>query len=322
VRRPSLRLAAALTLSLAALGASGCGLERLLAREEPSRTEAPRHGKHRNRKPRGHGGAASAVPASPPASPPAAPQPAPPGTPSIHLALGTPTDADPSDDHLMVRPQYALSYNPRRLGPNWVSWELNAGYYGGQRRHKGHFLTDESLPAGWYRVHHDDYANTEFDRGHMVRSEERTRSREDNEATFLLTNILPQRHDLNGGPWLRLEEYCQQLAQHGHKEMFLTAGPIFGPTVPTIGHGVAVPEAFYKIVVVLEAGQGPGDVAEQTRVIAVLMPNAVGILEQPWGRYRTSVAEIERRSGYHFLGRVPEGVRTVLEGRVDSGPTG
>ena len=41
---------------------------------------------------------------------------------------------------------------------------------------------------------------------------ERTRSPEDNRATFLLTNILPQTHDLNGGPWLRLEEHCRELA--------------------------------------------------------------------------------------------------------------
>src|SRR4051812_13150871 len=46
------------------------------------------------------------------------PEPAPPapsGAPAnAHLAMGVPTDGDPSDDHLMVKPQYALSYNRRR----------------------------------------------------------------------------------------------------------------------------------------------------------------------------------------------------------------
>lgn len=323
-----IRLLAAAAVTAGLLGGPGCGLERLLDRDSGQHTDEPRQGRHRVRHPKPHhhddDGARPAQ--SPPDEGPRAPDPSPvqtpAGTQSIHLALGAPTDADPSDDYLMVKPQYALSYNPKRLGPNWVSWELNAGWYGGEPRHKGKFMPDESLPAGWYRVHHEDYSNSDYDRGHMVRSEERTKSRTDNEATFLTTNILPQRHDLNAGPWLRLEDYCQQLAKNDRKEMFVTAGPIYGAHPPTIGHGVAVPESFFKIVVVLDRGQGPADVSPSTRVIAVIMPNVTGILEEPWGRYRTSIAEIERRTGYHFLGNVPEGVRRTLEGRVDSGPTG
>ena len=71
---------------------------------------------------------------------------------------------------------------------------------------------DDMLPAGWYRVQDHDYAGSGYDRGHMVRSEERTRSPEDNKTTFYLTNVLPQTHELNAGPWLRLEDYCQDLA--------------------------------------------------------------------------------------------------------------
>lgn len=240
----------------------------------------------------------------------------------IHLALGAPVRADASDDWLMVKTQYALSYSRKHNGPNWVSWELNASYYGGEPRHRGHFLSDEALPAGFYRVRHEDYTRSDYDRGHLVRSEERTRSRADNASTFLLTNILPQRHDLNGGPWLRLEEYCQTLAQRAHKEMFLTAGGVFGAKPATIGNQVSVPEAFFKIAVVLERGQGPQDVGPATRTIAVIMPNRRGIREERWDRYRTSVAEIERRTGYRFFSRLPESVRQTLVARVDTGSTG
>jgi endonuclease G len=342
VRRLLTRLLAAAAVAAGLLGGSGCGLDRLFGGDSGSHGDEPRHVRHRVRHPKpsraddhpapgGEDRPAQAPPqqappqqAPPQQAPPqqAPPQQAPPGAQSIHLALGTPTDADPSDDYLMIKPQYALSYNPKRLGANWVSWELNASWFGGEPRHKGKFLPDESLPAGWYRVRHEDYLNSDYDRGHMVRSEERTRSRADNESTFLLTNVLPQRHDLNAGPWLRLEDYCQQLAKNGRKEMFITAGPIYGANPPTIGHGIAVPEAFFKIVVVLDRGQGPADVSPSTRVIAVVMPNVTGILDEPWGKYRTSIASIERLSGYHFLGNVPEETRRVLENRVDAGPTG
>jgi endonuclease G len=239
---------------------------------------------------------------------------------SVHLALGAPTRAASDDDYLIIKPQYALSYSAKRNVANWVSWNLDASYFGPAPRHKGKFLSDASLPAGDYHVQDRDYAGSGFDRGHMVRSEERTRTPEDNLATFYLPNVLPQRHDLNAGPWLRLEDYLQALSQKENKELYVTAGGLFSAHPETIGHGVAVPEACFKIVVVLERGQGLSDVTERTRVIAVIMPNITGILDEPWGQYRTTVSEIEKRAGYTFFPLVPEPVRRALIARVDTGP--
>jgi endonuclease G len=222
----------------------------------------------------------------------------------------------------MIKPQYALSYNRSNNVANWVGWELDASWFGDAPRHRGKFIADDSLPSGWYRVTHDDYSGSGFDRGHMVRSEERTRSPEDNKATFLLTNILAQRHDLNAGPWLRLEEHCQELAQKQGRTLHVVAGGIFGEHPKAIGKDVAVPESFFKIAVVLDKGQGPDDVDPSARVIAVIMPNTTGILGEGWGRYRTTVDEIEERAGYDFLTAVPEAVQQAIEGRIDDGPAG
>lgn len=240
---------------------------------------------------------------------------------SVHLTLGIPTDANPADDLLVVKEQYALSYNPTRNDPNWVSWNLNASHFGPAKRFSGKFMPDQQLPGGVYRVRHEDYSGSGYDRGHMVRSEERTASDADNQATFTTTNLLPQYHDLNAGPWLRLEEYCQHLAQRGGKELYIVAGGIFSANPPTIGKGVAVPDATFKIVVVLERGQGLGEVTPQTRVIAASMPNKKGIQGEGWGQYRTTVDEIERQTGYDFLPEVPEAAQRAVEGRIDTGPT-
>jgi endonuclease G len=241
-------------------------------------------------------------------------------TASIHVAMGAPVAVGATDDYRIVRPQYVVAYSPSHLGPSWAAWELNRSYFGGAGRHRGHFITDETLPDGWYRVTHADYSRSGFDRGHMVRSEDRTRSDADNASTFLLTNILPQRHDLNGGPWLRLEDACRTLAQHDRRELFITAGPIYDAEPATIAHGIAVPVAFWKVVVVLGEGQAADDVTPETRVLSAIMPNAEGIGDAPWTRYRATVAEVERRSGYRLLGRVPEAVRAVLETKLDELP--
>jgi endonuclease G, mitochondrial len=236
---------------------------------------------------------------------------------SVHVALGAPVAAGPTDDYIIARPQYVVAYSPSHRGPSWAAWDLNRTYFGGAARHRGHFITDDSLPAGFYRVTHAYYTGSGYDRGHMVRSEDRTRSDADNASTFLLSNVLPQRHDLNDGPWLRLEDACRTLAQYDGRELFIAAGPIYSAQPATIGHGVAVPVAFWKVVVVLAPGQGAEDVTPETRVVAVVMPNVDGIADAPWARYRVSVADVERRSGYRLLGRVPEAVRAALEAKVD-----
>ncbi len=92
--------------------------------------------------------------------------------------------------------------------------------------------------------------------------------------------------------------------------LFLIAGGLFDERerpAATIGKDVAVPGAFFKVAVVLEPGQGPDDIGPATRVIAVVMPNETGILDQGWGQYRTTVDEIERRAGYDLADRPPRG---------------
>ena len=238
---------------------------------------------------------------------------------SLHVALGVPYDRDGSDDELLVKRQYVLSYNPHRNEANWVAWNLNAGDYGAVKRYRGKFLPDESLPASVRRIHHEDYTGSGYDRGHMVRSEERTATVEDNLATFLLGNILPQTHELNAGPWLALEEECRTLAQRGRKELFLVAGGISGNSGQTIGSGVLVPEAFFKVIVVLERGQSAVDVTPRTRVIAARFPNVHEGLAADWTAYRVTVDELERATGYELLSDVVPAVQQIVEATVDDG---
>ncbi|WP_235879981.1 DNA/RNA non-specific endonuclease [Polyangium aurulentum] len=260
----------------------------------------------------------SGAPATPGKGSGAAKPPKKSGAATVHLELGTPEDGDASDDRMLVRSQYALSYNPTRNVANWVSWQLEAKWFGDVPRFKGKFMEDPELPAGLYRVKHDDYTGSGFDRGHMVRSEERTRTAEDNKATFFTTNILPQTHDLNAGPWLRLEEHCEERARRQGRQLFVMAGGVLArgkKSMKTIGHDVAVPDTYWKIVIELDPGQGAGNVGADTPVIAVLMPNDTGIIGEGWEKYRTSVDEIEKRTGYDFLTAVDKGVQEQIEAR-------
>jgi len=258
---------------------------------------------------------------------PTAPAPATPSAPSFytypsaiyhsHVEFGTPADANGSDDLILSKRQYTVSYNCARGRPNWVSWNLNKTHFGDAARSTT-FTSDASLPSTCYHVTTSDYTNSGYDRGHQVRSEERTWDATDNKSTFLLTNIVPQYHDLNAGPWLDFENYLQNLAQSGNKELYVISG-VTGNRGTLNGAGkVQIPTYSYKIVVVMPYGQGLANVTSTSsiQVIAVDMPNVTGILSRPWTDYKTTVDALEGYSGYNFLAKLPDTIENYWEARV------
>ena len=245
-----------------------------------------------------------------------------------NLLMGNPSQATSSsgnsENYLIVRPQYALSYSKNKGTANWVSWELNESWLGDSGR-VGKFAPDEELPAEWVRIKPSDYTGSGFDRGHMTNSEDRSRSAEDNVQTFLMTNILPQAPDNNQGPWVQLENYSRQLVRSG-KELFIVSGGHGQGGIgknglkATVGQGkVLVPAVTWKVILVLDKpNSGVAGVDRETQTIAVIMPNKQGIKSDPWMQYQTSVAEVEQLTGYKFFTSVPAEIGTVIKAKVDS----
>ena len=128
---------------------------------------------------------------------------------TAQLLLGNPSGAvaDPSSptNYLIVREQYVVGYHRDRGIPTWVSWHLEAADLGPADRFSGSFITDTSLPTGWYRATHGDYTNSGYDRGHLTPSADRTATDADNAATFILTNVVPQTPEHNRGLWAQRE---------------------------------------------------------------------------------------------------------------------
>jgi len=247
-----------------------------------------------------------------------------------HLEFGTPTDNTPNDEHLLAHRQFVESYNKNRGGPNWVSWDLNSSQFGPAPRCDC-FSADQTLPADFYHVVDFDYRNGLYDRGHMAQSESRTTTDQENASTFLLTNILPQGAENNQGPWSAFENYVNDLARGTtanptRHEIYLVAGGLYGPNPGTLkGEGkVAIPDYTWKIAVIMADGKGLADVhsASDIQVIAVEMPNlitpgvpasSVGIRNNPWEQYKTTVDQIESQTGYDFLSALPDRIELLVE---------
>ena len=238
-----------------------------------------------------------------------------------HVEFGTPSDGNAADEIILVKTQYVTSYSPVHGGPNWVSWNLNATHFGASPRCDC-FSADPQLPDSVYHVVTSDYTGSGYSRGHMVMSAERTATDADNAATFLMTNVLPQLQDLNGGPWEKFEVYNNDLARDSVKELYIISGGTYAASPATLnGAGkVQIPQTTWKIVVILARGQTLADVhtTADLRVIAVNMPNVSGISANGWQMYKTTVDAIEAATGYDFLAGLPDDVEAAVEAAIGS----
>jgi endonuclease G len=214
-----------------------------------------------------------------------------------------------------------MSYNRSNGGPNWVSWRLEKSDLGTVRR--GDFLPDPLLPPDM-QIRPSDYRGSGYDRGHVCPSGDRTRSREDNTATFVMSNMLPQAAALNQQVWADLENYSRSLVRSGANELYTIAGG-WGSAERIANGKVNVPSVCWKIILVLP--QGDNDlqrIKADTRVIAVSMPNRERpeIADSKWSQWITSVAQLEKTTGYDFLSALPDSIERALEQKVDSGRAG
>ncbi|MFD2244737.1 DNA/RNA non-specific endonuclease [Pontibacter ruber] len=244
-----------------------------------------------------------------------------------NMAMGNPSSAGTSySNYLINKAQYSMSYNSYRGTPNWVSWHLSSAWLGSTPR-QDDFRADNSLPSSFYRVQPSDYTGSGFDRGHNTPSADRTLTVMDNSATFLMSNMIPQAPTNNQQTWANLENYCRTLVSQGNELYIIMGNYGKGGTgsngyKETLASGkVTVPNRIWKVIVVLPVGTSDvSRVTTSTRVIAVDTPNSTSI-STSWGSYRTTVDAIEAKMGYNLLSNVASDVQSVIEARVDSGPT-
>ena len=234
--------------------------------------------------------------------------------------FGEPADGDASDDLIVRHPEFTASYNPNRGTPNWVSYNLDAAHFGVEDRCEC-FTMDPDLPASLPQISTDDYTNSGafagfgIDRGHMVRSFDRTTGSLDNARTYLFSNVVPQTSDMNQGPWAILENELGNFARNDNREVYIITGVAGNRgTLKNLGR-VVMPNSTWKVAVIMAHDAGLANVNDyrDLQVIAVNMPNEPGIRNTPWQTYLTTVDAIETLTGYDLLALLPDDVEAAVE---------
>lgn len=229
---------------------------------------------------------------------------------AVPIALELPFCADGQFVMRNEAGRYTLLYDTSARQAAWVAYLLTRKEVeqNGVAR-KNNFRMDTSIMArGWPAAKNSDYKGSGYDKGHLLPSADRDDYRQENAATFFMSNISPQKPSLNREIWRLLEEQVRKWAAL-HDSLYIVTGGKLSGDMPRIGSGVAVPPAFFKAVLA-RGSQG------RYYSIGFLIPNSDKITSS-FMDYSMTINELEDVSGYDFFYRLPDDVEDDAERTID-----
>jgi len=226
-----------------------------------------------------------------------------------HFLYGYPLGAPVSND-LIIRDLYALSNNDTTKFADWVCCYLTCHEVDGDLdlernwRNEPWLAPDETLTAK--PANRDAYRDQKmYDRGHLAPLAAFKGSRFASQVNYY-SNIVPQRPNLNRGPWEQLESRTRTLVQrYGHA--WVMSGPIYEVNMPPLPHcdePHQVPSAFWKIIAVNEP---------RALHVAAFIMEQTAPRESRTVDYLTTVDEVELRTGLNFFWLLPIEDQDTLE---------
>jgi len=231
-----------------------------------------------------------------------------------HFFYGYPAGT-PATNDLIIRDIYVMSTNDDTKFADWVAFRLDRKTMDRSiktsRRWKADpwLDDDETLEPGDYRQAH---ATLGVDRGHQAPLASFKGSDDWHETNFL-SNITPQRSDLNQGPWRNLEEKVRRLVLKG-PVVYVMTGPLYERTMPRLPQADEphrIPSGYWKII------------ATQAEKSADSIRTAGFIFDQETDRTDDvidrlcSIDAIEAKTGLDFLRDLPDDVEERIEGSID-----
>ena len=248
----------------------------------------------------------------------------------FHLAIGKPMGYKE-----IIREGYTIGYDPKLKIPVWVQYRLTAERSENNTFPRSDDFAEDAEVPPQARASLEDYASASGDyvRGHMAPAEDMRWNQAAEEQSNLLTNIAPQiGSTFNGSIWKSIENHVRSWAMD-RQDITIICGPIFEvrPHVHDIerqpetdrqivfnvigDNNIAVPTAFFKIIVDMRQPQNPD-------VLAFLVPHIETVAgpEREIETYLTSIDQIEELSGLDFLTNLPENIQDNIERTIATQP--
>lgn len=209
------------------------------------------------------------------------------------------------------RQAYTLNNNSSTKFANWVSYKITKDTPASGRPRN--WKTDPDIPAG-ETLDPADYngasAALKVDRGHQANLASMG-GVPDWQTLNYLSNITPQKSELNQGPWARLEDQERNLSQDPTVDkVYVSTGPLyehFVGTLPGTQKVHTIPSGYWKIIFV---GSSP----EKGQYASFVM-NQESPRNANFCSYQVTVAQIEARTGLTFWSDLPAPVQVALKSK-------
>ncbi len=229
-----------------------------------------------------------------------------------HLYAGVPaTTAAPAQiTRVLTNIGYAVGYDDNVGVPRWAAYRVvDLTPLPDAPERPDAFMVDRRTVA---RVESDAYTGSGYDRGHLapnyaIATRHGVAAQQE---TFLMSNIVPQRHSLNAGLWKQLEMEIATAYPARFGEIWVLCGPVLGdPPARLPGRDrnrPAIPESCFMIVV----DESDGRVRTQAFLFPAEPRDGTRL-----GDYLTTIDEIEFRTGLDFLAELPDDAESALEAK-------
>jgi len=210
----------------------------------------------------------------------------------------TPTTAE-----VITKTGFSLAYNEAAEQAWWVAYHLTSEELKGTID-RDNFDFDEDAEVNTGSATLKDYKGSGYDRGHLVPAADMKWNANAMQASFLMSNVSPQKHSFNAGIWERLESRFRGWAKRDGS-LYIVTGPLLKEKPNnTIGFNqVWVPDSYYKVALSYKKNRWHA-------AAFIIDQQASGKSLEP---YFLTIDEVERQTGLDFFPAIPDELEEQLE---------
>ena len=205
---------------------------------------------------------------------------------------------------------YIVGYSDVRGNPLWIAYKLKQALPNTPSLKRPENFSADVRNITF--INANDYTNSGYDRGHMAPNHAIALlyGKKAQVETFLMTNITPQKSNLNQKIWQKLEEIELEQFTQKFKEVWVYTGPLFDKNTQRLKSSswVEIPDAFYKIYIgIKEDGT--------FKTLSFIIPQNVKPHEKI-EKFVVNIDTIEKLSGFDFLHELEDNMENEAEKKV------
>jgi len=230
---------------------------------------------------------------------------------SLFTIHGIPQNQNTDDSlSIIINHGYCLGFSHKYNQPRWAAYQVSKSTKDVDYERFPFFTNDSRLPAK-NQIGNETFGNG-YDLGHMVPNAaiNRQYGKLAQMETFLMSNISPQKAELNRGVWQKLEQairetYCfsKTEADKEKEHIWVIVGPVFSANPEFIerknGTKSAIPTSFFCILV--RPSKYPYDSPANAEYQAFVFPQELPMKQQLDVSFLKSINQVETLTKLNFF---------------------